>query len=469
MARNVFIEKDVVCPVCKNSFKLRFANPKLYAASGRDDDRRITGYTWGQGIETDVVPHYYMVAQCPGCLYADLKDNFENPQHTVKTVKMAEARQSLDFKKVMILKKLHRLVPDNEALPIEAAFAMHLTAIYCALMPGDKEYIDHNKLGRLYLRLSWLHREQSGDGGAASGAGDSALPPTLNHLDKKVIALQGHLGRLFEELGAMRGLVEKRTQELGLPPDRKKNPYVSGSMSIELKITEMQAFLELLQQAVQQDKMGGLGSGAAPVPVEPVTTDSGPAAEFRQLMNDVAMKWPDMPRTEELCVRKAVEAFEYSFKFEDTGQSLEQSLSGANLLVKLLLKIDDLEGALQQIMDVFKSGFRDKQDLQMRLNHGKRDKKLTPADERHLTKQIGRVTGSLNQAGETRRHVLQLMFNRDEETIRKILAPLAQALPEQQKQALQAAGINEELIHFVKEKGLIKEEESKKGWFGRKK
>lgn len=471
MARNILIEKNVGCPICKNRFKVRFANPKLYAASGRDDDRRVTGYIWAQGIKTEVVPHYYMVAQCPQCLYADLKENFEDPRHTAKIVKMADARQNLNFKKVMILKKLHRLIPEEEVMSIEAAIAMHLSAIYFALLAGDKEYIDHNKLGRLYLRLSWLHREQSGKSGEIPGTGplESAVPSTIDELDRSVNALQGDLTRLMEGLGAILGLVDRRSRELDLPKDRKQNPYISGAMSIELKITEMQAFLELLHQAVQQDKMGRLGIGGSPIPDEPAAEDSQEGAGFRQLMKEIAVKWPEMPRTEETCIRRAVDAFEFSFKFEDTGQSIEQSLSGANLLVKLMLRINDLEGALQQIMDVFKRGFRDKQELQMRLSQGKREKKLTPADERYLTKQIGRVTSALTQAGETRKQVLKLMYARDEESIRQILAPLAQAVPEQQVHALKTVGINDELIHFVKEKGLIKEEENKKGWFGRKK
>jgi hypothetical protein len=460
MTRNVFIEKSINCPVCKNTFELKYPNPKLYAAASRDSDRRVTGYTWAQGLKTNVVPHYYAVAQCPQCLFADLKENFENPRYGARETFVYEARNSLDFKKVLILKKLRRLVQDDETLSLEGAMSMHLTAVYCALLPAQKEQIDHNKLGRLYLRLSWLYRELKGDEPPTGENGDSDSP-ALAKLKKSVEVLQSDLLSMLDDLGSTSTMIRERAKELGLPEEGEENPYFPILMALTDKTHDLQTYLEMLQQSVQSDRKGDLTT----VSIGSNGTDDA----VQKILVDVASKWPGMPRTEEISIKRAVEAFDYSFKHEDTEQSIEQSLGVVNLIVKLLLKIGDLDGALDYIMQIFKSGFRDKQELQRRLSQGKREKTLSDFDARNIQRKIATVTNSLTQAGDTRKMLLEKIYERDKEKITATLNDNANNSPEQQQEALVAAGLTEELIPFLKDRGLIKVEEEKKGWFGRKK
>jgi len=460
MSRNVFIEKTIVCPVCKNTFELKYPNPKLYAAASRDSDRRVTAYTWAQGLKTDAVPHYYAVAQCPQCLFADLKENFENPRYGAKEAFVYEARNNLDFKKVLILKKLRRLVPNDETLSLEGAMSMHLTAVYCALLPAQKEQIDHNKLGRLYLRLSWLYREQKGDA-PPPGENGEADSLALTKLNKSVEVLQSDLLSLLDDLGSTRTLIRERAKELGLPEEGEGNPYSPILMGLTDKTHDLQTYLEMLQQSVQSDRKGDLTTMSI--------GSNGAGDAVQKLMGDVASKWPGMPRSEEISIKRAVEAFDYSFKHEDTEQSIEQSLAVVNLIVKLLLKIGDLDGALDYIMQIFKSGFRDKQELQRRLSQGKREKTISDFDARNIQRKIATVTNSLTQAGDTRKMLLEKIFERDKEKINSILEANANAAPPLQEKAIVEAGLTEELIPFLKDRGLIKVEEEKKGWFGRKK
>jgi hypothetical protein len=276
MVRNIFIEKNVNCPVCKGTFQLKYPNPKLYAAASRDEDRRVTAYTWARGLQT---------------------------------------------------------------------------------------------------------------------------------------------------------------------------------------------LVEMLQQTVTSDITGSLQSVGS-------SADSA-AAEWRKHIADITPKWPDMPRTEETCIKRAVEAFDYSYKYEDTGQGIEQSLAVVNLIVKLLLKLGDLEGALNYASQIFKSGFRDKQELQRQLSQAKQakmDKSLKNFDERGMLRKIATVNKTLAQAGEIRKKILGMIYEKNKEKILPILKESVEKSPQEQKQALLATGINEELIPFLREKGLIKTEETqKKGWFGKKK
>jgi len=462
MSRNVFVEKNIVCPVCKNAMVLKYPNPKLYAAASRDTDRRITAYTWAQGIQTAVVPHYYAVIQCPQCLFADLKDNFENPRHSAKDRLVFDARNNLEFKQVMILKKLHRLIDsDIEQLNLNSAIAIHLSSIFCALLPEKEEDIDHNKLGRLFLRLSWLYREQRGDvEPESSDDEENAATPTMNRLYTDAETMQSNFVSFVDDLGNVRSLSREREQELGLPQQGENNPYWPMIAAIGDKVAELQTLLEMFQQNVISDKKGKLS-------LEALST--GVNDEVQKLLGTIAQQWPEMPRNEEICVKRAVAAFDYSFKKEDTDHSLEQGLAVVNLIVKLLLKIGDLDAALDYASQIFKSGFRDKQELSRRLSQGKRAKTLSAFDERNIQRKIGTINNTLTQAGDTRKMIIEMIYEKRKDKIQPIIDAIAENTPEEQFQAIVDAGFQEEIVLFLREKGILKSDEVKKGWFGKKK
>lgn len=459
MERKIFIEKNVFCPVCKNQIDLKYPNPKLYAAASREADRRVTAYTWAAGIKTTVVPHYYAVVQCPQCLFADLKENLENPGHGTKDRYLYEARQNADVKKILLLRKLRRLIGKDAVLSWEGALSLHLAAIYSALLPEKKEHLDSLKLGRLYLRLSWLFQERRPKTAEIESTQDETK--TLTALYEVVEKLQGDFQAFMDDLGSVRGLIGLRGKELGFPEEGENNPYFPIVASIRDKTNDVHTFLEMLLQSVISDKKGILSVGGA--------YGDEATGKVQSLLGAIAKVWPDVPRTEEICVRKAIEFFDYTIKYEDTEQSIEQSLSMVNLVVKLLLKVGDLEGALDYISQIFKSGFRDKQELQRRLSQGKRENTLSEYDQRNILRKIATVNNTLQQASDTRKNIQQLIFEKYKEKILAIAKANIEMSPQQQEQAFLDGGFSEDMTTFFKAKGFIKVEEDKKGWFGKKK
>lgn len=459
MLRNIFIEKNVICPSCKAGVAMKYPNPKLYAAAGRDDDQRVTGYSWAGGIQTDVLPHHYAVFQCPNCLLADLRESFETHGHGVKEKALYESIQNASFDKRMLLRKLRRFVPQGD-LNMQGALALHLAAIYGVMLPGVKEKIDHLKLGRLYLRLSWLYKEQQGtvEKPAVETAADNAS--TAGRLLLIVKQFQQVMGQVCaENVEHIQTLANERAAEMKLPPEQ--NPYAKLMAAVREKMTQMQQAVLNLQNAAVQDSEGKLTQTA-------MSGAAGGEMGFEQFIPTLLPQWPQLPRTEKETVKLAVDAFDYSARFEDADQNLQQSMGLTNLVIKLLLKMGDLDRALAYVMGIFKTGYRDKQNLAAKLNQLKREKTPNTFEEQSLTKQIGTVTRTLTMAVENRRKIVGMIFERDKEKIMAVLKQHAEVSAEEQEQAVVAAGFTPELVPWLRESGLMKQEDAKKKWFGKK-
>ncbi|MGE5343455.1 MAG: DUF2225 domain-containing protein [Candidatus Omnitrophota bacterium] len=463
MSRNIYIENKVICPVCKNPFVLKYPNAKMVVASGRDFDQRVTGYTWAQGITTDEIPHYYAVAQCPHCLFADLRENIEMPKSGVKEAKLYETFKTQDFKRLMILKKLRRLVT-GEKMDFKAALSLHIAAIYANLLI-PKEFIDHNKLGRLYLRLSWLYKEQRNDDEPAEGTdkNESVASPALDALFKVMEGIQSNFQGIANDLAEARKWASARSTELKIAWEDERNPYSSLFNALENKWSEFQTHLDIFQQSILKDKKGTLNKPAVSAGAIPMDE-----ATLREL-NDIATKWIGFPASEEYCVQHAIEAFDNSYKFEDTERSTEQSLAIVNLIIKLLLKVGDHNGALAYVMQMLTNGSREKQGLQMRLNEGKRNHNLTPFDEKNIMRKMATITGTMSQGMEIRDNILETILNKNKEKIVSLIKSCVDKPVEEQQKVLLDAGLPEVLIPFLRSRGILKTEEAKKGWFGMKK
>lgn len=458
MAREVFSEKKINCPSCRGFFNLRFPNPRLYAASGRDSDRRVTGYTWAQDIKTDVLPHHYAVSQCPQCLLADLQENFEQPSHTLKARAVHQVLAQLPEMKKRVLQELRDISAASAELDWRGAVALHLAAIFCTLLPGEREKIDHQKLGRLFLRLSWLFQEMDPQKTREpSGAGSSTTPQ--NKVFQEIESVQGELNSLMLRLSDLRGLMIENRPETDRSQVTEADSKADMISAVIDKALELQTLLELLHQNVSSGDSPGIDPGSGK------NIQAGDIHVFTGLKR----WWPQVALEEITCVRSAVDAFSYSFSHEDTDQSIEQGLALVNLIVKLLLKIGDLEAALEQVLQIYKRGFRDRQELQQRLSRGRQEKNMSELDQRNITRKIAFVNSTLSQAAETRKNVLERLFQRDRDRLQALLGSMPDKSIEERKKSLQAAGFHEELVRYLDESGLLGREEKSRGWFGLKK
>lgn len=453
--RQIFVNKEVDCPSCRVKSQVNYPNPRLYVAASRESDMHVVLYRWAEGAETNVLPHYYAIWQCPSCMYADFVESVDNPGGASRTDATINAFKAIGMDQKLVLAALRKMVPREGDINFEGSLALHLAALYVSYFPEGEDR-NHNKIGRLALRIAWLFREQGGGGQAI--VSDSAH---LENLKDRASRLERHLLTMRELLGEIRSFATARGAELGFAreggDDENSNPYFPVIGSIADKLEEQQTLVSMIERLLISDSQGSISAGSPHAPAEL-------SALSHNLLN-IKPKWPALPSTEEQALRIAIKAFDYSYNHENFYQSIEQSMSVVSLIVDLYSRIGEHKEALNYVAEIYKSGMNNKQDLQRRIEAGRRNKSITPHDERNISRKIGNINIAIRQAGDTRRRLLELMMNKEQKNIDRILAETANASGAEQAKALEDAGMSEEIVRELRHRGLIKDDK-KKGLFG---
>ncbi|MCP4220186.1 MAG: DUF2225 domain-containing protein [bacterium] len=462
MPSKIFIEKKVSCPACKTGFNLKYPNPKMYAATSRDADQRITDYSWTGGIKTDVLPHHYAVSQCPTCLLADFNESFETHEFEPKQKALYTIIVDTSRTQRTILRKLRQLVP-KEDLDSESALALHLAALYSACLPGKPELLDNMKQGRLLLRLSWLYKEINPDAG--SDTTQPAAPPKAGTTDALYSSLEDLEQKIeeFQELVSnIRELSKTRTLELKL--EEAANPYSNAVAKLEEHMDMALETLPKLESIILQDKNSVLTLSDGHSPDDLGNADEKP--QLKKVIIAMQALWPQLPGNEATSLSMAVEAFQQSTATESAEFSVLKNMGVSNLILTLLLKTGQLDRALLCCSNILKNGVRDKQSTQMAISQGKRDKSLKNTELKEMTRHIGVINTSLTKAQDIRKDIINKIYNRDKDKITAILKANAPAPVDQIHAALAEAGIQEDIINRLQEQQVIKEDNKKKKWFG---
>lgn len=158
-----FYRKQVECPVCRNFTENFVLKSKMFVPDKVDTDNYVIKYNWIVKGYLECPPSFYALWVCTTCGYADFPEYFETylQQQTFEFNKMKDTVLKETAEKEGVINKLRRQIDlsrEAEGLEFETVMNMHLLAIYCndVLLPGNSEL---SKLGRVYLRTAWLHRD----------------------------------------------------------------------------------------------------------------------------------------------------------------------------------------------------------------------------------------------------------------------------------------------------------------------
>lgn len=442
----LFIKRQIRCPACRREVLLEYPNPRNYVVATRESDLHPTSYRWIGGEEVDLKPHYYFVWQCPFCYFAELTEKLESPKESVKDLYLKEAWEGIDPDKFQVLEAFRQLVPEGE-MDFDGAAVLHLSAILITTLP-EKQRIDHNKLGRLTLRLGWLFRERSMQETEPVIKGG-----TIGRLRNDLERLEHQSVVLAEVIGDAKRSAAARDEELASQAGEAQSPYLSILDSLSDKLDEMNTLILMIQRASLHDSDGDLEFLEASLEPE--------EGELDTVLSKLRARWPTLPFNEEMCLRMAVDAYNYSYSNESAFQSIEQGMTIIRLIVDLLMRVKDYERSLLYIHQFYKVGMNNKVELRRRINTGRRTQKLTIHDESLLKRKIAHIDHAIREAGETRRYLLEILVKQYMPKIEEVLSKNMGATQRDRERALTKAKIPEELIPEIRRRKLFEKDFSK--------
>ena len=250
------------------------------------------------------------------------------------------------------------------------------------------------------------------------------------------------LDRLLGEAGeALRDIQQQgqhRARELGLPEAPEANPYRALGDMIDLRLKALQAEVTTLQMAVLQDQHGRLA--------QPETLDQ--AGTLEKALTALTPLWPELPMSERQSLRLALEACEYNYQFEAEDDGVEQGVPQGNLILELLIRLGELERALDWTSQISRHAYDSITDLKERLAKAKTSKTLSNYDATVITRKVAALSLAQQSAGESRREILARMLARDREKIDEVLARTAVPLQERMK-TLAGMGFHDGVLALV--------------------
>lgn len=163
----------VKCPCCRefvDVVSLPEITSRMYFPKEKEDDQHVTFWEWKNPAFRHINPYYYDIHICPKCSFSDFRDEFVNP-----AINPSNKAAVIKEKFMEESQRANSLVPvfSKKVIPVEMDFSqavyLYLLTIYIQeLLPGPSPQEnprlsrDWKKLARLYLRTSWLFREQAG-------------------------------------------------------------------------------------------------------------------------------------------------------------------------------------------------------------------------------------------------------------------------------------------------------------------
>jgi hypothetical protein len=250
------------------------------------------------------------------------------------------------------------------------------------------------------------------------------------------------LDRLVQDAGEVIREIQqegkRRGQELKLAETPEANPYLAVGDLLEVRLETLQADVTSLQMAVLQDRQGRMAVAPTPLPED--------AGELEKGLRGLRPLWPDLPLNERESLVMALAAFEYAYQFEAGDESVEQSLAQVNLILDILIRLGDLDRALEWTSQISRYASDTADELQGRITKGRAGQNLTPYDETVINRKIAALGLTRQKAGERRRDILDLMLERDQEKIDRILAEHPQLSGPDRTKALVAAGIHDGVV-----------------------
>ena len=451
-----FLDRQIICPACAKSAAQPHFRLRLFLPGKRDTDGHVLQYKWMAEGTRPVHPPYFFISLCPHCSFANIQEEYDAPSENRMTPSLIRAFKMAPAEKRAIIEFLahHIRYPEND---FQSAVNLHLLAVYIQMLPsGDS--IDWRNAARIILHLSWLFRENTSSCDAVSQAQDTTqTTPREEVLEEEVdethLALEAFeisFIKMKEDWIALRRVLAqqilKSRQHGGKENEPVKNGFVAHQAVLAHLIEDADAELGRLKSSIVPVRI-------AVIPKAESFVEGGffTFPTYEDFLRQLKIYWPQAPLTELDATRLAITYFKEAISSDPVFDSHRAYTSAINLVIDLLTRCNDLDGAFEMVRGIYKSAA----DARVKCQQDLQNKQLeAPARER-ITNQMRRLNESIQSASDMRIKLMDSLVERDRPKIEQILSEHRGNNQEYLMRILRESGIVPGVVSHLQETGLI--------------
>jgi len=360
---NVFYQKKVFCPICKRTSGvvnlISEVNGEYYPVS-RDKDQYVSEWKWKNAEWQHINPMLYSITVCPVCHYADFNQSFGKSSKSMSPHQISHIKDRVSrltgYETRLIAQISQNYNYDIHSRNHAVASLGIILAIFYqhSLLEQDRVLPNYGLLARLYLRLSWLYREE------------------MTHDNSSEDGVERIISQMMEELRIFNDLNVKINEHL--------DNIDSDSMQ---KIRELVAFLD--SGSTQLSKR------TEEILIHLDSLKKQTESEDKIILGNCCAIWKWVPRSEESAI---VQAAEYYQKYCTESQSLSdhvvcQILEMVAYLFEKTGNNADRDKAMREIINLCHKQ-RVHYMKEMRTN-------ITPATKTHMEKEVKKLNSYIEE------------------------------------------------------------------------
>ncbi|MCK4427585.1 MAG: DUF2225 domain-containing protein [candidate division Zixibacteria bacterium] len=365
-----FFMTKVECPVCGQTNEFENIKAGAYTETERDTDFCPKDIIWANSEYQKINPLLYFMATCPNCFYThefnqSLKEWKRDRFFAAHRLSAARERhkQELKQKESMINRLGEALDPGGH--PFESAVIKLLLGIYDEKIMEESNALD---MGRHYLRIAWLYRENLEEENPAHKVDKL----NLTSLEKTLRALRSNFKNHEEKISDLLTSVDACFgTPIGVEKiDQKKEQLKIKSLKVLDKIKEdfssLQERLEELTDICAESKNFSFGSESGNIKITSKVPESLIPGEslyvrknhltFVSFLSSLKEIWPEIPLNELEAMRLALKYYKQSYQEVRDITQENQKIQAAYLIAELSRRVGDFQEAESYFEEAKRSG-----------------------------------------------------------------------------------------------------------------
>lgn len=343
---NPIFKTKVECPVCKNINAIDTIKVGAYTEEGRDTDFYPKKRIWKNPSYQRYNPLLFFMATCPECFYTrefnskfkDWKNDTAFRNYRLKTQKEKHLMELKDRDGII------RLLGGSlnaEKYPFPTAVNKILLGIYDEKFNLKASNLD---LGRYFLRIAWLFRENSEDSSEESGQ----LAGYAMKIEDIILRMGHQYEQVRQEIEAFKKSANEFLSDALFPEGDMKsiiNEHYSDGLN------DLNTALEKFKSGVVNLKASLPISGEVMTSYSdsssPIDHPFGEYKTYRDFLRELKNRWPEAPISEHEALHHAVQYYKAAY---ETGNEISvgnQAIQAVYLIAELSRRVGCNEEAKQ--------------------------------------------------------------------------------------------------------------------------